>query len=85
MDDVDVPTHQAHLQAEDSRIAAVVGQDKFNGVTIRDPDEPLTEDVVSDLIYAVVACEAFAQMRVQPYFIAATLPSAKANGVEDSL
>ncbi len=44
-------TSGASLQVEDCRVAAKVGQDELNGVTIHDPNKPLSKDVVSDLIY----------------------------------
>jgi hypothetical protein len=73
------------MQAQDSRIATIVRENEFDSVTVHNPNESLPEDIMPNFVDAAVACKAFAQMRMQPYFIAATLPSAEANGVEDSL
>jgi hypothetical protein len=85
VNDVDIPAHQAHLQTQESRVAAIIRENEFDGVTVCNPNKALSEDAMPDFVDTVVACKTFAKMGVQPYFVAAAFPSTKANGVEDSL
>jgi hypothetical protein len=85
VNDVDIPAHQAHLQTQDSRVAALLRENEFDGVTVHNPNKTLRKDVMSDFVDTVVACETLAKMGVQLNFVSAAFPSTKANGVEDSL
>jgi hypothetical protein len=84
VNDVNVPTHKAHLQTKNSRVAALLGQQELDGVTICNPDKALTKDVVSDLIDTVIASKSFTQMKMQLNFVPVALLSPKANWMEDS-
>ncbi len=64
MDNVHVPTHQAHQQPKYGRVAALVGQKELCSKTVRDPDKALAEHIMSNLINTIVTCEILAKMRV---------------------
>ncbi len=71
VDNIDVPTHQAHLQSKDGVIGTVIGEDKLNCIAVCNPDKSLTKQVMAALVHSVVTSKTFAQMGVQAYLIAA--------------
>ncbi len=80
---IHVPTHKAHLQLQNSRVAASVGQNEFYGIAIGDPEKALSKYVVSAFVDGVVSRKSLTKMLVEPNFVAAGAASAKANWVED--
>ena len=82
MDNIHVPTHEAHLQTKYRRVATLVGQEEFHGITIRDPDKTLAEYVVPHLVNCIITRKAFAQVRMQPNFVSAAFPSPKSDEME---
>jgi hypothetical protein len=54
VDDVNVPSHQAHLQAEDGVILPVVLMDVLYCVAVGDPNKLLTKEVVEAFVHPIV-------------------------------
>jgi hypothetical protein len=82
MDNVDIPTHETHLQAKDSLIGTVVRQYEFYRIAVSYPDESAAVAHVSNLIHRPVPSEAFAKVRVKEPLIATTPARTKCHGVE---
>jgi hypothetical protein len=82
MNNIDIPAHQSHLQSKDSRVRTVVGHDKFNGITIRNPYKPLSKEILPTLVDGEVACESFAKVGMQPRFVATRSAGSEANWIE---
>ena len=72
MDDINVPTHETHLQAKDGLVGAVIRQDKLDCVAICYPDKALAVTHVPNLIHCPIPSKAFAKVRVEEPFIATT-------------
>jgi hypothetical protein len=52
--DIHIPAHKSHLEAKDSGIAAVVGGDKLESVTVSDLSESLAKTHVAAFIDGIV-------------------------------
>ena len=75
MFDIHVPAHEPHLKPQDGGVLPVVGQDEFDRVTVRHPSKSLAETHMAAFIDTPIAGEAFAQVGMQPFFVA-TCPTA---------
>jgi hypothetical protein len=64
VDNVDAPTHQAHLQTQNSRVAAFVRQDELDSVTVSHPNEALAKDILAALVDGIIPGKSLAQMRM---------------------
>jgi hypothetical protein len=64
VDNVNVPTHQAHLQTQNSRVAAFVQQDELDSATVSHPNEALAEDILAALVNGIISRKSLAQMRM---------------------
>jgi hypothetical protein len=62
VDNVNIPAHQAHLQMQDSRVAALIGQNELDGVTISHPHEALSKDVLTTLVDGIITRESLTKM-----------------------
>ena len=80
MDNFNVPTHQAHLQTQNSRVAAFVQQDELDSVTVSHPNKALAEDILAALVDGVIPGKSLAQMRMKPDFIATSFRAPKQIG-----
>jgi hypothetical protein len=54
MDNVDIPTHQTHLQMKDGPIGTEVGKDELNCITVHCPHKALTKKHVAALIHCPI-------------------------------
>jgi hypothetical protein len=57
--DIHIPAHKSYFEAKDCRIAAIVGEDKLESVTVGDPSESLTKTHVAAFIDGIVPGECF--------------------------
>ncbi len=81
---IHIPAHKLHLEAKDCGIAAVVGEDKHESVTVGDPSELLDKAHVAAFIDGVVPGECFAEVGMQPSLVPSSATTSKCNQVEDS-
>jgi hypothetical protein len=81
---INVPTHQVHLQSKNCRIAAFVGQNELYCIAISHPDKTLSKNHVAAFVDGAIPSKSLAKMRMKPDFVAAGLPCTKANGMEYS-
>jgi hypothetical protein len=81
---IHIPAHKLHLEAKDCRIAAVVGEDKLESVTVGDPSESLAKAHVVTFIDGVVPGECFAEVGMQPVLVPLSATTSECNRVEDS-
>ncbi len=58
--DVHVPAHEAHLEAKDRQIMAVIQKNEFRSVAICDPGEALAEAHVLAFVDCIITRECFA-------------------------
>ncbi len=72
MEDINVPTHETHLQAKDGLVGAVIRQNKFDRIAICYPDKAFAVTHVPDLIHCPIPSEAFAKVGMEESFIART-------------
>jgi hypothetical protein len=84
MDDVDIPTHQTHLQAENGWVGTVVGKDEFNCITVSSPHKVLAKEHMAALVHCPITGESFTKMRVEHNFIPTTAPGTKSNWMMNS-
>ena len=82
--DIHIPAHKSHLEAKDCGIAAVVGEDKLESVTVGDPSEYLAKAHVAAFIDGVVPRECFTEVRMQPALVPSSVTTSECNQVEDS-
>jgi hypothetical protein len=61
---INVPSHQAHLQTQNRGIAAFVGQYEIFCIAIGHPDKALAENHVVAFVDGVITGESFAKMRM---------------------
>jgi hypothetical protein len=83
MDNVDIPAHQTHLQAEDGWVGTVIGKDKFNCIAISCPHKTLAKEHVAALVHGPIPRETFTKMRVEPNFISAAAPGTKGDWMKN--
>jgi hypothetical protein len=81
---INILTHQAHLQMQNYEIAAFVGQDEFYCIAISHPDKALSKNHVAAFVDGVFIGKSFAKTRMKPHLVAAGSLCTKANGVEYS-
>jgi hypothetical protein len=60
MHDVYVPSHQAHLQAEDGLIRAIVRKEKLDCITVSHPQESTPVAHMAYFVHSPVPAESFA-------------------------
>lgn len=82
MDDGHIPTHQAHLKAEEWGIVSVVREDESQGVAVRDSCELEAKDHMAILVDSPIEGKSFTVMGVQTNFISAAATAAKGDGME---
>ncbi len=82
--DIHIPAHKLHLEAKDCGIAAVVGEDKFESITVGDPSESLAKTHVAAFIDGVVPGECFTKVGMQPALVPFSATTSECNRVEDS-
>ncbi len=61
MDDINVPTHETHLQVKDGLIGTVVRQYEFDRIAVGYPDELAAVTHVFDLVHRPITCKPFAK------------------------
>jgi hypothetical protein len=64
MDDVNIPAHQMHLQAEDGGVGTVVGKNEFNHITVSNPHKAWAKEHVEALVNCPITGEYFTKVRV---------------------
>ena len=64
MDDVHVPTHQAHLKSKDRWIIVIVREDEPDSIAVGDPDKTRAEQHMTILVDGPVTSKAFAEVGV---------------------
>jgi hypothetical protein len=84
MDDVNIPTHQTHLQAENGWVGTVVGKNEFNCITVSSPHEALAKEHMAALVQCPITGEFFTKMRVEPNFIPAAAPGTECGWMKNS-
>ena len=65
-------------------IAALVGHNEFNRITIGHPDKPLAKEHVSALVDDIITSKSLTKMGMKPYLVSAGSTRTKANWVENS-
>jgi hypothetical protein len=83
-DDVDIPTHQMHLQAQNGRVGTVVEKDEFNRITASSPHKALAKEHMVALVHSPITEEFFTKMRVEPTIISVTASGTKCDWVKNS-
>jgi hypothetical protein len=84
MDDIDIPAHQAHLEAENRWVGTIIRKDELNRIAVGCPHESLSKEHMTTFVYCPVTSEALTQMRVKVNLVATGPPSTKSNWMEDS-
>jgi hypothetical protein len=84
VNNINVSTHQVHLQMQNHGIATFVGQDEFYCIAIGHPDKGPSKNYVAATVDGVITSKSFAKMRMKPHLVAAGSPCTKANGMEYS-
>jgi hypothetical protein len=82
--DIHILAHKLHLEAKDCKIAAVVGEDKLESVTVGDPSESLAKAHVAAFIDGVVPIECFTKVGMQPALVPSSATTFECNRVENS-
>jgi hypothetical protein len=82
--DIHIPAHKSHLEVKDCRIAAVVGEDKLESVTVGDPTESLAKAHVAAFINGLVPGECFTKVGMQPALVPSSATTSECDRVEDS-
>jgi hypothetical protein len=59
MDDVNIPTHQMHLQAENGWVGTVIGKDEFNRITVSSPHKALAKKHMAALVHYPITRKSF--------------------------
>ena len=82
MDDIYAPTHKTHLKVKDSLIDSVIQKDKFDSITVSDPDESTTVAHVAYFVHSPVPAKAFTEIGMKMLFIPSSMPGAKCNRIQ---
>jgi hypothetical protein len=82
LEDIYVPNHKTHLKVKDSLIGSVVRKDKFDSITVSDPDESTTVAHVASFFHSPVPAKAFTEIGMKMLFIPSNTPGAKRDGVQ---
>ncbi len=80
MDNIHIPTHKTHLKAKDSLIGSVVQKDKFDSISVSDPDKSTTVAHVVYFVHSPVPAKAFTERGMKMLFIPLSTLGAKRNG-----
>jgi hypothetical protein len=83
MDNIDIPAHQPHLKAENSRIGTIIRKDEFDSISVSCLYKLLLKKDKAALIDQTVAGKTFTKMGVETNFITAALLCTKSNWMED--
>ena len=81
MDDVYIPTHEAHVKAKDSLIGFVVQKDKLDSIAIIDPHESMTVTHMAYFVYSPVPAKAITKVGMKMLFVPPGTSGTKRNGV----
>ena len=60
VDYINIPAHQAHLQAYNSRVAAFIRQNELDCIAVSDPNKALAEDILATLVDCPIPGESLA-------------------------
>jgi hypothetical protein len=85
MDDVDIPSHNTHLEMLDCLIATVVRKKKLSNVTVRDLNKVSTKQHMATFTHGPVYGKDFTKVQVERWFITMCLPRSKGDGMECAL
>jgi hypothetical protein len=84
IDDVDIPTHKTHLQAQNGWVGTIIGKDEFNRITVSISHKALAKEHMAALVHCPITGEPFTKMRVEPNFISASAPGTECNWMKNS-
>jgi hypothetical protein len=65
MDDVNVPSHNMHLEMLDCLIAAIVQEKKLSSITVHDPNEVMPKQHMATFTHSPVSGKDFTKIQME--------------------